>query len=568
MTLSTTHAVAAPAAPPIPEIRTAPTGAPVLVWDGHFLEDATDPLEGARQMVDAAVPEDARQVVLFGSGLGYRVRWLIAAGHAPIVYEPQGEIRRIAEAREPGIFDGAEVFEDVARLCERVVSATRAGEKVVLVAPPPYVRAFPERYATLQRSLAEADVLRVVRKNTAMERYRPQLAGALGNLGRLVDWPLTSAVGRPLEGKAAFIVAAGPSLDRNAHLLGALRGKGAVLVASTASPVLRTLGQRYDALLTIETVDQAESLQRGVVHADALLADLSCHAANLDVEAPRKAFFGADNPGMSDLLRRLRGIPLSYGASVPTAAVVQAWRWGADPIVLIGQDLAYTGGKVYATGTGRESFTATVRGGAVVVAHDEAFLRKFREAGIKSPPRVRPAVQAPAWGGGEVVTSHDLVLSARWFESFARALGAEIRLVNATEGGMRLEGYEHRPLAEVLDGLPDVDVALADAIDAAPRVTAADLEGLRRALRAEARAIARAARGCAEARTEKRRRRAEQTLRRASKASPLVDMYTAPELTRIFDDPSLETRPEERERRVFAAIGDAAAAVERLVGDR
>jgi len=555
-----------------PEIVSARSGAPCLRYGDEHLDDPTDPMAEAELLVAGAVPPDAREVVLFGAGLGYRVRWLIAAGLEPIVYEPSPDVARLAEEREPGIFEGALVFHELPPLVATLVGRSRAGEKMVLVAPPAYVRAFPEAHRALLDAMGEADGLRTVRKNTARERYRPQIEGALANLPRVSESPLTHQLGMPLAGRPAFLVAAGPSLDRNVHLLSEARARGAVFAVSTAGPVMASRELRFDALLSIETIDQTAWLAPGAAWADVLAIDLAANPANVAVEAPRRTLFLPDHPAFTRLGPALGEPPLAYGASVATAAAALAYRLGADPIVLVGQDLAYTGGLVYATGTGREAFRARVDGPTLTVEHDARFEEAFRSHGLSVPKKTKAAVEVPAWGGGgAVATTHDLVMSGRWFESFARHLGGRRRLVNATEGGMHLDGYEERPLAEVLDELPprdDAAGALAAAVDAAGRLAPAEVEAVRRELEGTARRLGALARRAARLKHPKKRRRAEDDLRRLSKAAPLVDTYAAPDLSRILDDPRYAAREDQKAAAVYDAVARSADRVARLASAR
>lgn len=556
------------------EIATAKSGAPCLRYGGeHLLDDPTDPMAEAELLVAGAVPPDAKEVVLFGAGLGYRVRWLIAAGIEPLVYEPCPEVVQMAESREPGIFEGARIFHELPPLVATLVGRSRAGEKMVLVAPPAYVRAFPEAHAALARSMREADGMRQVRKNTARERYRPQIEGALANLPRLGAHPLTARLGRPLAGKPAFLVAAGPSLDRNVHLLREARARGAVFAVSTAGPVIAHRETRIDALFSIETIDQTEWLAAGAAWADVLAIDLSANPKNVGVDAPRRTFFLPDHPAFGGLASALGEPALPYGASVATAAAALAHRLGADPIVLVGQDLAYTDGRVYATGTGREAFRATVRGGVLVVEHDERFEEAFRSHGLSVPTKAKPAVEVDAWGGrGVVATTHDLVMSGRWFESFAQRLAGQRRLVNATEGGMHLVGFEDRPLEQVLAELaplPELEGSerrpVARAVDDAERLDGSEVAEVRGELHRSARQLGNLARRVLSTKHPKKRRRAENDLRTLSKTAPLVDTYAAPDLSRILDDPALAGRDAERAQAVFTAVARSADRVAALV---
>jgi hypothetical protein len=70
--------------------------------------------------------------------------------------------------------------------------------------------------------------------------------------------------------------------------------------------------------------------------------------------------------------------------------------------------------------------------------------------------------EIPAWGGEGVVYSGVSFSGIRgWFESAAAVLTEArdgLRLVNATEGGGRIQGFEESRLADVLRDLPEVGI--------------------------------------------------------------------------------------------------------------
>src|SRR5690606_39246395 len=71
--------------------------------------------------------------------------------------------------------------------------------------------------------------------------------------------------------------------------------------------------------------------------------------------------------------------------------------------------------------------------------------------------------RVPAWGGaGEVDSGAGFAGVQHWFEATAELLaktGSSIQLINATEGGVHIAGFEDQRLADVLAALPDRDIS-------------------------------------------------------------------------------------------------------------
>lgn len=148
---------------------------------------------------------------------------------------------------------------------------------------------------------------------------------------------------------------------------------------------------------------------------------------------------------------------LTAGTSVAGAAAALARARGAARIVLLGQDLSYPEGRMYAQASGRGDWRAVPDGDTLLLGYPDALLARFEAGGVTRPARRVQRIGLPAWGaaGGTVDSTPDLVGVARWFARFAekaREDGLPVELVNATGGGAHLAGWEDVALEEVLAG--------------------------------------------------------------------------------------------------------------------
>ncbi|MCZ7587052.1 MAG: DUF115 domain-containing protein [Deltaproteobacteria bacterium] len=171
--------------------------------------------------------------------------------------------------------------------------------------------------------------------------------------------------------------------------------------------------------------------------------DVKCHPKLWQL--PARGFFGFTGPSMPAawILRTLgaeRSV-ISVGGSVATAAFSVIAQSGADPIILIGQDLAYSDtGALHAEGIGLL--------GAEDLSDEE------RRAGADALAR-KGFFEIEGYGGGRVLTKTNLRSYLLWFERSVKAVtGAGRRAINCTEGGAKIAGFEQRPLGETLESLP------------------------------------------------------------------------------------------------------------------
>ncbi|MCA9608615.1 MAG: DUF115 domain-containing protein, partial [Myxococcales bacterium] len=388
----------------------------------EWLEDPVDPVAGAEAFVrDPRIPR-ADHVVVFGAGLGYRLANLDAQGVAPVVFEPCPEVLELARRHGPGIPEGTQVFTDPNAFYGHLLSVSKPDQNTLLLCPPPYRRAFPEAFEHLSRRIAEVQGMAILRRNSIADRAAPMAEQAVRNLSRVSGLRSASDVGGALAGTPAFIVSAGPSLDKNRHLLAEAGRRGAIFTVNTAAPAVAAAGAPIDLLVAIEVLDVSKAITMAAPHIRALALDITSGGANYDVAIEPKIVFGPDTQAFRPLLDDLGVAPLGYGGSVATAAFSLAAALGADPIVMVGQDLAYPNGRAYATDTLFDATTVSREGDLLIIQRAAAWEEITRAGGLRVPSKARPCVDVPAWGGGTVPSTHELVSFLRWFEHAAREL--------------------------------------------------------------------------------------------------------------------------------------------------
>jgi hypothetical protein len=173
-------------------------------------------------------------------------------------------------------------------------------------------------------------------------------------------------------------------------------------------------------------------------------------------------------PQLAQPLNQLTGYPgVPISGSVSTLAFALAQRLGCSPIVFVGQDLAYSDGRAYAAGTPYENSRVAVSkdGRSIELDWCPTVKSTHRGAG-RTIHDSEPLEEATAWGGeGKVMTTIGFSAVRTWLEGASVILGRELpdlRLVNATEGGARIAGFEEKALADLLQEFPDRNISAAD----------------------------------------------------------------------------------------------------------
>lgn len=414
-----------------------------------------DPIAQATAWIDAALPAPPATVAFIGAGHGHVLDVLERRAPATraLVLEP-----------DPGTAQ--------ALLARRDWNAWLASGRLVVLQGPEY--AGGTRTARDFRDLHHAPVLvhpdlarerpadverarqalsRLTFEASANENARRASAGryllhTLTNLPRLARESDVRALSGLAAGRPAVIAAAGPSLDRNVHDLVAVRDRAIVITCDTAARPLSVPGIDPDFIVA------ADSSRTNAAHVATLppgrgwlVAEGSLHSSAFTNFDRRTFVFRVANhhpwPWLASLGLQ-RGLLDTWG-SVATSAFSLAVLLGCDPIVFIGADFAFTGGRPYCRGTSFEpQWAAWNAGGASYESIWELLVGRW------------PAVTAADIHGKPARTAQHLVAFRSWLVE--RAASHQGRIINATGAGLLAgQGIEQRPLAAALAGVAALD---------------------------------------------------------------------------------------------------------------
>lgn len=359
-------------------------------------------------------------------------------------------------------------------------------------------------------------------QNTIDGKTVMQGRNVLRNLHRLGRHGIATTIGEPLKGVPVFLVAAGPSLERNRDLLEKARGKGAIFTVNTASAAIPC---EVDVIVSVESLDVSQALRkkpRDCMH----VLDIHAAPGNWDAAAeagPCAATFPLDPP-VNWLALALGAIPIVSGCAAATTAYSLAMHWGASEIVFVGQDCAWSdAGPAYAKGTVYEDITVDRDG------------NRMNFGGQSKQILSQHVCEVEAYGGDGVRrTSYAMEGQIAWFGCAAR----HFPTTNATEGGARIPNTTERPLADVLADLPDIPRPVIPVPNAVPNWQAA-----RDRILWDARAIM----------------TGDHSLSQAQRRLPLLSLWVLPAIIRMQSGPPM--LPDEYHARVMAAVKDAAADV-------
>lgn len=452
-------------AEPLGELCLAEDGLPNLLLrkDGGeeiLLHDATSPTaELARYY--ALVPEDAVGVVVFiGMGLG----------HTPLaMIQSRRQVRHIAIFEpEIGIFVQALHALDLTPLLADQRTLIAVGpdidvparldvaakalqlENVHILVHTPSFQFHPEAYQSLHHMVFKYGNAMNIGGSTTRIFGRKFVENRLNNLSAVHHQQLLEHLKDTFTGVPAIIVAGGPSLNKNIHLLPQAKGKAVIIAADTVLPALLAHGVTPEFTTSIDMQDITIEKIIGVA-ADARETSLVCASwvSPLVVKnfPARQAYWSFTAKNMENWLNTLLGgkIFTAGAGTVAHLSFTTAYLLGCSPIVFLGQDLAFTNQQDHAQHT--------------------ALTSKNELEGFYENNEIE---WVAGYGGSTVPTTRAWLSDKHHFERSMASLN-DRTYINATEGGVLLDGTEQLALQEVLTRFCGQEIDIASIIDTADK---------------------------------------------------------------------------------------------------
>jgi hypothetical protein len=416
-----------------------------------YLHSRYDPQADAERFVAGLEIEDKFCFVLQGMGLGYHARALVdqLQGEAFVLcIEPC--LRTLATALM--VTDIADALRqrklvlltglDKNALHERL---RRLGALIMLgaqfVRNPSAVRGFEEEHHALARLITDYVTYNRTALMTLMGNARITCQNIANNLPAYVRTEPIDRLRERFRGLPGVVISAGPSLSRNLEQLAGAQGRAVLCAVQTT---LKPLLQRGIVPDFVTSLDFHEMSRKFFDNVEGL--------ENVHLVAEPKATWHVidEYPGPVSLLHShfaelLLGPELAAREKLPDGATVAHLAFyllrflGCDPIIFVGQDLAFTGHVFYVPGV--EIHRAW-----------RSEINRFNTMEMKEWDRIvrnRPILRRlPGIDGGELYT--DELLFTYW-EQFVKDIAATpARVINATEGGAHLPGTEAMSLREAL----------------------------------------------------------------------------------------------------------------------
>lgn len=225
--------------------------------------------------------------------------------------------------------------------------------------------------------------------------------------------------------RPAVVIAAGPSLKKNIHVLKEAEGKALLIAVDTALKPLADAGVIPDLFVTVDGNKPVELFDREDIRNIPMVLSADVNSEAVRRHTGKKIFYYNGEEFIRNLYQEHQ-IPCSglpSGGSVSNSAFSLAERLGFETIILVGQDLAYTGNRSHMEGS-------------------------FSEEEIQKKRALATAMVGDI-DGNMVPTQPNMLMFLQWFEERMKER-PELKVIDATEGGAKKKGAVIMTLKEAI----------------------------------------------------------------------------------------------------------------------
>lgn len=336
---------------------TLPSGEQVLL---HNMED---PIGSAVRSAEKHDMKGANGSVVLGFGLGYLARELARKAekrHTLIICEADPamlktaltlvDLHEVLDSDYIRILVGEQIpLQDwISRLATKFMTA-----KVEVISYGPSIRIKPAIYGELEGIAKKESLAIILNRNTTLKAGTRMMENVLLNFPDVLRSAGVKQLEHLFDGRPAVLVAAGPSLEKNVHLLRELQGRAVIIAVDTALRLLLPLGIKPDIVTTID-FNQVNFQKFANVPID-LDISLVYHPGGYyesirAFQGPKFTSSHVPNRIPAWLMQYVEDKGgLSSGTTVAHMSFFLARHMGCNPITMIGQDLAFPKNQVHAS---------------------------------------------------------------------------------------------------------------------------------------------------------------------------------------------------------------------------
>ena len=412
---------------------------------GKFYYDEKDPLYDVKKNIDELELRNTRIALFLGFGLGYETIYFIQSlakeqrTVAMIIVEKDLELFRIALhttniisliTNENIHLIIGEKEDYIFTEFQKILFNSNCTTSVKAVNPIYYPTAFllsKQYYMNVLKRFREAAVHVINFIGNSPEDSLVGLKNIFNNLDVIIDNPGINLLFDKFKNQPAIVVASGPSLKKNMHLLEDIKDKALIVCAESTFRILMNNGIKPHIAASLERIDRVEVSFDGFEEKE--VKDIYLAACPV---VPKEVYDAHKGPNLIvyrnfahfTWLEIDKGM-LEIKESSANMAFKIASALGCNPIILIGQDLAF------------DKETKITHAEYHIHGSNQDIYHKQKTFEVKR-------------------TSGETVLTSETWFKFLKSYEIDVaeyegRCIDATEGGAYIAGTEIMTLQEAID---------------------------------------------------------------------------------------------------------------------
>lgn len=393
---------------------------------------------------------------VFGLGNGYFISELIKImdnDDRVLIYEPSKEmffhsiehynlIDIIQNTRVTICINGINE-EDLKEIIDVYGHGMQYGNNVYLSLPH-YEKVYPEQRDWFNKIYTERFFDAFMDANTAKKYGKDWANASLDNLRTSMKSRFIGDYKNILNGEIpVIVVAAGPSLQKNVDMLKKAKGKAIILAVDTALNYLEKNNMIPDFIVTLDVHKPMYLFENEIAKKQPLFISMSGNPSVVEHNKGEKIFFD-----VFDILSNIKDVksdytPIKISGCVATMAFEIGRYLGAKTIILVGQDLAYSGDNTHA-------------GGLTIGSSESKF------ALIEGN------------NGDKLWTRKDWYTFLMWYKREIASFDGIV--INATEGGAKIDGTLVMTLEEAIEKYCNCHFDTEEFLNLVPNKEISDME--------------------------------------------------------------------------------------------
>lgn len=465
----------------LPTVRIGKNGG-----EGILIHSAYDPVKEAKNFISNYKLEKIHFLIVLGFGLGYHIKEILDSYPQVkliIVIEPNLSLFKTAlnVLDLSSILSSPKVkllIEDDPLKIEREMlhlGTLLLIDNSSIIIHKPSFNLLKEKLNQIKKSINNVILWSKTNLTTNIVKGDTFQRNILTNIPQIINNPGVKNLFGKFKDKPVICVAAGPSLDKNIHLLKKAKNKALIICVDAALRTMIQQGIEPDIVVSIDYSQGARNLFEGVIDQTKnlfLAADPEvCPDVVYDFKG--KKFIISINKPIVQWLNRFiedKG-SLDKGISVAHTVFSLAKAVGGDPIIFVGQDLSYPEGVTHAGGA--------IPRKKIAIGIDQKTGKKYLLVKTKNGEwRAKDLVMVKDIYGKEVPTSMDMYCYLIYLERMVSV--SKVKCIDATEGGARIRGTEVMSLKEAIDKYCREPIAVRQILQkAVDEIERADLQKLK-----------------------------------------------------------------------------------------